>query len=45
MSGKHTGTSLFGWCLDGFHDQCQATATNPEVGDLACGCRCHAKRG
>ena len=32
-----TGTSKFGWCLDGFHDQC----ASPSVTQQLCACACH----
>lgn len=39
LKTKTMGTTKFGWCLDGYHDDCWVTN-----GEQVCSCPCHGRR-
>jgi len=38
LKTKTMGTTKFGWCLDGYHDDCWVTN-----GEQVCSCPCHGE--
>jgi hypothetical protein len=42
---KRTGTTRFGWCMDGHHDDCPAKyVASVTKEEQICGCACHEEK-